>query len=387
MLSAKQELAIKRAPQGKKEALRAAFLEQNKKTQRPVKGRGKGTGQYRAPPRQQRRTERAYKADGWARPAVQVSGQALGSVKSRPKSLISYFDARSPHHLPNNRACGAYSVCRVTMVVKSGSEMNIVGLMRQRLAANSPFGEWNNVCMVSDVVAATAVGANLNTTFYGLPMADFARAQISPCALTVRVTAIKALTEASGNVYIARPTAQMALAGETSSWRTIGQRVISHMSPEVIPAARLVLGASVSHSYPLDPESCAEFTDMDYAATYDTSTGVNVTWDYATGTPSGAQRDFSGFAPVIVYNQSNAELEFTITVQYRTRFYVTHPASSGHTDYRASPAPLVERAMDAVKQVGHAISDDYGWLERQEGRGNVADQMLSAAMRGVRYEL
>lgn len=386
MLSAKQELAIKRAPQGKKEALRAAFLEQNKK-QRPVKGRGKGAGQARAPAQSQRRTERAYKADGWARPSVQVSGRALGATSARPRSLISYFDARSPHHLPNVRPCGPYSVCRVTMVVKSGSEMNIVGLMRQRATANSPFGEWNNVCMVSDVVAATAVGGSLNTTFYGLPMADFARAQISPCALTVRVTAIKALTEASGNVYIARPTAQMAMSSETATWRTIGQRVISHMSPEVIPVARLVLGASVSHSYPLDPESCAEFTDMDYAASYDTTTGVNVTWDYSTGTPVGAQRDFSGFAPIIVFNQSNAELEFTITVQYRTRFYVTHPASSGHHDYRASSPGIVEKAMDAVKQVGHAISDDYGWLERQEGRGNVADQMVSAAMRGVRYEL
>lgn len=353
MLSAKQELAIKRAPQGKKEALRAAFLEQNKKTQRPVKGRGKGTGQYRAPQSQQ---GRAVQATPWARPDYQPHVRALGDRSLSKSDILAAFDARSDAHMPSIRPTAPYIVSRVTTVFKSTRSFHMFGFYRTRTSSTAPIGEWSNVIGVSDVAAATAVNANLNTRLVCCDLSGYgSQTQISPCAMTVRVTCTSQLTAAGGNAYMARVTSPMDLSNSASTWDDFGGRVTQYFSPDVVPAASMVLGARIMHSLPLDPEVLHEFTDVDNVGA--PGGFLDVTWNHVG---SSGQYAPAGMCPLVVYNTSGDELEFTVTTQYRTRFALNHPAASTHKTHKATSVPYYERAAEVLMSAGHTVAEGFG---------------------------
>lgn len=312
----------------------------------------------------------------WSRPDYKPHVRALGDRAFGTQDLPAAFDARKDAHMPSLRPTGPYTTSRVTFSFSDNAIFHQFGTFRVRAGTTSPWGEWSNIVALVGNVDTTAINSVTlpgNATIMGFKSGIFdSRTQVSPCAMTLRVTCTDNITTAAGNVYFARVNAGMDLANSAETWRSIGDQVIQYLTPDVVPAASMVLDARIMHAYPLDSELLGEFTDMDSLGGADV--GIPTVWNMGTG-PS--QYGPCGLTPLVVVNRSGRPLEYTLTIQYRTRFSIGHAASSTHKQHKATPVPTYEAAVTTLQAAGHTIA------ESAEGYGLVRGAVAAGEMLGM----
>jgi hypothetical protein len=308
-----------------------------------------------------------------------VSGAPFGA--SSACRILQGLDATVPRHLTLPINVGPYTVVRTSTVVPFNQTTTGFGVFRgDRLDVQSTEGPvplttlkkesgWLPICGFGG--NGTASPTSSNTSFFGIPqLSELGKtASAVPAAVTVQIMNPGALATAAtaGILYIGAAKTQFRLQGASRTWDAIGQDFVSYQSPRLCAASKLALrGVQVSAK----PANIQELMDFDRVIpSLDTSTSpVTETYEYFTDSwitestnPSNKEtlqvRSLKGFAPIMVYNPANVELQALVTIEWRVRFDSGHPAASTHQVHAASSTQkwdAVQRVSDAI---GHGCND------------------------------
>jgi hypothetical protein len=207
-------------------------------------------------------------------------------------------------------------------LISSSSAAILIGTMKKK----TEFGDYWAQINVAEEAAATAIGTTNATRFYvtnppGNLLGDASTFTCCPAAISAQVMCPTALQTASGLVGAAVCPVRMDLAGDTRSWNDLVTDFVAYMKPRLMTAGKLALRGVQLDSYPLSMADCSEFLPM--AGQADTA---GAAWNTAGPRPCG-------WAPFVIYNQTGAELQILITVEWRVRFDIGNPAVSSHSHH------------------------------------------------------
>lgn len=299
------------------------------------------------PPRgRQRRAARAQNNSQLATrsQATRVLANAVGSVTSKAFGSekgygLHCWRAHTPHHMPLPRSVGPYTVIRGTRRVQIDEVANIIGSFKD------PDGGWSEVIMVSSNSASNNMNNinNAKTTTVELGGLGDA-ATLVPSAVSVQIMCPTALQTASGVVYAGVMHTQAAVANRAETWDSYMNKFVQFQSPRLMAASKLALRGVEISSYPLSMSQVSEFTPLD--KTTDSLITFNST-----------QPETQGWAPIVVYNPSGATLELLITVEYRVRFDLDHPASASHQHHPVTSDSMWDRMVKGASSLGHGVMD------------------------------
>jgi hypothetical protein len=105
-----------------------------------------------------------------------------------------------------------------------------------------------------------------------------------------------------------------------------------------------------------------------------TSTSVPVD----TETTESPRFKMKGFSPIFVYNPNGVQLQYLVTMEYRCRFDIGHPASSTHTHHSPSSPATWAGHMRKMYDMGHGVLDIADQVARMGDLGQRALPYLSA---------
>lgn len=275
--------------------------------------------------------------------------------KARPLRSIARraFNALDPYHLPLARATGPYTVWRSSTQFQTNSPVVILGVFRAMsdtaaVGPNSPV--WANTCAVYSNAIGAAINAALGTTAIGYDFSGIGgdnTAVLAPAAATFQVRCPTALLNAAGTVYGTRMKSDLSLAGSTRTWSQLATQIFSTQSMRAMTAAQLCTKGVKVDLLPVDLAEVEDFRAVGTLA------NGSFTWD-GTGDPNW--HDFlapSGFAPAVIYNPTNAVLDFVCTTEWRLRFDPSNPGAAGHMVFPAA-SPGV---WNGIVTEGHALAE------------------------------
>lgn len=272
---------------------------------------------------------------------------------SQGASLLA-FDATHPSHMPLPRSVGPYSVTRTTMRFKSNSRVVIFGTFNYSgSAAATTQGTWSNVVAVSDVDASLAINAPNNAMLHSAPDPS-SDGTCVPSAYTVQIMNPTALQSANGMCYMGVAKTQLPLKGVLKTWDALSNELISYMAPRIVASAKLSLNGIKISSYPMNMSSLANFDELTFTPD-ETVTTLSAT----NNAP-----DLNGMAPIFVVNSESQNLEYLVTVEWRTRFNITNVASSTHKHYTATPDNVFDKVVRAASNLGHGAIDIADTISR-----------------------
>lgn len=255
------------------------------------------------------------------------------------------WDAKHPHHLPLPRAVGPYTVIRATKRITSGRAANIIGSFQFKDGASTTpdFGNWSETIMVSDVNPTAPINQSNNTFASSVELGGLgAAATLVPSALSVQIMCPTALQTASGVIYAGVMNTQAALAGRTETWFSYMEKFVQFQSPRLLAASKLALRGVQINSYPLNMSEVSKFTQLK-------GTGdENFAWEHFNP---------AGWAPIVIYNPSGTTLEMLITVEYRVRFDLDHPASASHSHHPVASDSAWDRLVRQASSLGNGVMD------------------------------
>ena len=270
----------------------------------------------------------------------------FGSAGSRGQ--LACLDATHPSHMPLPRTVGPYCVTRTTARIQSSARVIVFGSTNYKnSAAANTQGTWSNVIAIADVNAAAAIDATNNATLFTVPDPAGASGTCVPSAITVQVMNPNPLQTTNGICYMGVSKTQLPLKGVPKTWDALADELISYMAPRLVAAPKLALNGIKINSYPMNMSSLANFDLLT-----PTISGSTTTLGAAANVP-----DFEGFAPIYVVNSGGVELEYLVTVEWRTRFDITTPAASAHRHYTATPDRVFDGVLRAASSLGHGAMD------------------------------
>lgn len=202
--------------------------------------------------------------------------------------------------------------------------------------------------MISDEISSNPINGANNTIYNSIDLGGLGEAAtLVPAALTVQIVCPDNLAAdgAKGVVYAGVMNTQAAITNRAETWDTYMNRFVQFQSPRMLAATKLALRGVTINSYPLDMSEVSDFTLLSKRPAEQVSTHNN------------DQPDPAGWAPICIYNPQGAELELLITVEYRVRFDLDHPASASHTHHEVATDSTWNRLTRQAASLGHGVMD------------------------------
>jgi len=277
-----------------------------------------------------------------AQGAGAVTKKAFGSVDSHTHAV---WDAKLSQHLPLPRAVGPYTVIRSTRRININQECNIIGCFKQ---SHGGVGveNWNGICMISDVAATLPINDPNNAASFVLPLGGLGPAvTLVPSAISLQLMCPAPLQTAEGIIYAGLMNTMPDVGNRAETWRSYFDKFVNFQSPRLLTAGKLALRGVQIDSYPLNMSDVSDFT-----ARYNSVDNSGFTWNDYVAEPRG-------WAPIMVYNPSHANLEYLITVEYRVRFDLDNPASASHTHHPVATDATWDRLMTQAAAMGNGVRD------------------------------
>lgn len=284
------------------------------------------------------------------------------------------WDAKHHAHLALPRAVGPYTTIRATRRISLNTVANVIGTFQTQNVASSQPGEWTDVVLVTDVSSSNPISASPNAQSFAMPLSGLGEAAtLVPSALSVQVMCPTALQTASGIIYAGVMNTQAAIGGRSETWDSYMEKFVQYQNPRLLAASKLALRGVQINSYPLNMSQVSKFTPL--------RNDPDGTFTYGTGT-----HEPTGWAPIIIYNPSSADLELLITVEYRVRFDLDHPASASHTHHPVAPDAVWDRMVRNAVALGNGVMDIADVVANTGmavGRAAVVGRQLAAVSRAV----
>lgn len=164
-----------------------------------------------------------------------------------------------------------------------------------------------------------------------------------PAALSVCCMNPGALQTTSGVVYGGRARTQLDIHDSTYSWKQFAEDFVAFNSPALIPAAQLAMESQRGDAVPYNMAALADFR------THNDLSDGSFTWN------SGSGLNNEGFAPIVVFNPDHLNLQFIVTVEYRTRFPVSNVAMSTHRRHVPSSEATWSKVQGQMDREGHGM--------------------------------
>lgn len=201
--------------------------------------------------------------------------------------------------------------------------------------------------MISDVDAGASINATSNCQTSCVDLSGLGdAATLVPSALSVQVMCPTALNSASGIIYAGVMSTQAAIAGRSETWTAYMDKFVQFQNPRLLAASKLALRGVQINSYPLNMGEVSKFTPLvhksDAAVTYE---------------PGGNAPEPAGWAPIVIYNPGGATLELLVTVEYRVRFDLDHPASASHVHHPTAPDSVWDKMSQNAAALGNGVMD------------------------------
>jgi len=268
-------------------------------------------------------------------------------------STRNALNAMHPYHLPLPRAVGGYSVVRTTDIVNTNKEAILFGCFK------GPGGEFTDTCWLSTIGVSNAndgldvpisSSANSgNAHFYNsaaLSASSLNASKMVPAAITVQIMNGEALQDASGIAYIGRSKTVLDLMGDSRTWQTVMQELVSYSAPRLCSAGKLALRGVQVNGIPNNLSVLSDFVPRRIPIA-----GKHV-WTEAT-----FATDFEGFGPIFVFNPDKIALKYLITIEWRMRFDPLNPAYSGHTMHQPASESTWSKVIGEAESLGHGVMD------------------------------
>lgn len=266
--------------------------------------------------------------------------RAFGSKRGH---TLQCWDAKHPSHLPLPRAVGPYTTIRATRRVQVSAIANIIGTYQDAITSSRT--SWSEVIMTSDTVATNPINGAGNTQLTTVDLGGLGdAATLVPSALTVQLMCPTALQTASGIIYAGVMSTQADVVGRTESWEEYMNKFVQFQSPRLLAASKLALRGVQISSYPLNMAEVSKFTQL--------KKGTDGIFTY-----NATDLKPTGWAPIVIYNPSQATLELLITVEYRVRFDLDHPASASHVHHPIASDSMWDRMTRGATALGHGVLD------------------------------
>lgn len=308
-------------------------------------------------------SKKASKHPAAAASPAAIAGKAMQQKQRVPRLNLRVWDAEHPAHFPLPRSTGPYAVTRITTRMTVDRNVNIFGTFRRRTGQDAALGEWSNIFCASDVAASTAVNGANNATFNGHDMVGYAaETTVAPSAFSIQICNPEALQTTNGMTYVGVSSSQLGISNSPETWVTWANRFVSTMRPRAMSAASVGVHGKKVCSYPLNLESMCDFTEL-------TSTTTPL-----VGTWGSNFIEASGFAPIVIYNPGGATLEVLVTTEWRTRFSLSHPASSTHKTWQPTLEKAWHSSVNAAVALGHGVVDVAQGFEAVAGAAARARQ-------------
>lgn len=268
--------------------------------------------------------------------------RAFGSV---PGYGMQCWDAKHLAHLALPRAVGPYTTIRATRRISLSTVANIIGTFQTGTGSIDDHPDWSETVLVTDVSATNPISAGPNAQSFAMPLDGLGdAATLVPSALSVQIMCPTALQSASGIVYAGVMNTQAAIGGRSETWASYMEKFVQFQNPRLLAASKLALRGVQINSYPLNMSEVSRFTPLKKA--------TDGTFTYTT-----ASSEPVGWAPIVIYNPDAANLELLITVEYRVRFDLDHPASASHTHHPIASDAVWDRMVRNAVALGNGVMD------------------------------
>lgn len=270
-------------------------------------------------------------------------GSRVHTRKPNTASLVKCLDARLPSTLGLPRAVGPYTVVRTSTILTSSARFLLFAPFTNE--ANSG-KTWMNWCGVEDIDANEPINAANNMKPLLMPMEDLGpAAEVVPAALTVQVMNPASLQNASGMFAMGRVNQQLQLGGNTKTWHSMKDKIISFFSLRMMSGGKLALRGVKCNAAPLN---MSEYSDFAAVSTTDGSTN---TWSQF--------RQPSALTPIVFLhtNVATTTMEFMVTIEWRVRFDPGNPASASHTHHDTLSDEAWNEVSRAMANAGHGVEE------------------------------
>lgn len=301
------------------------------------------------------------------RQLAQGTGKAVTKAfqPNAPKSsALKAWDAFDPQHAPLPRATGPYAVVRTSKILTTSAKYVQFGAF---LRGRSQYESWSTMVGYEDVVASDPVGGTNNARAIVVPVPGIASIGSGmtavPSAISIQVMNPEALQTTTGILAGAVCSTQMDLTDRTETFNDISSEVISYFKPRLMSAAKLALRGVQANSYPLNMSAVSDFRSVS-----------NDTLDGAVFTLGGELRP-EGWAPIVVINNNNVDLQILVAVEWRVRFDIGNPAVSSHVHHGVTPDHQWNKMMQTAINMGNGIMDI---VEKVASAGQVVENVARA---------
>lgn len=352
-LTRKQRAALKRAPKRVRARLANGFAKQD--SRRPARSRPASGGN-------------------------QLVGikQGVGAITRSPFGANAgygahCFNAFNYSHMPLPRAVGPYSVIRTTRVVKTNIPLLIFGPMYNLRQITEDSNAWSNVCAwgVNDLdVSIIQEGNSSRFVFDTMRNDSWNFATVAPAAFSIQVMNPNALQTTSGVIYQGRvrsiPGINTALTG-----RSFAENWLSYNAPRLTSAAKLAMRGTHIDTVPYNMSKISDFTQ------------IAIFTDDTAATITGGQPSPAGFAPMVVYNPDNIDMEYLVCCEWRVRFDPSNPAQASHVHHPVASDWSWAAALRALEAGAHGVKDI---VETVANLGQYAQRGMRA-LQGIRQPL
>jgi hypothetical protein len=272
---------------------------------------------------------------------------------AKPKTIAAGLDAFSSTHVPLPIATGGYTTVRSSQIISTTSKFGLVGPTRDK------FDNWTTICALTAVNSAAAVNAANNTTahvFDGMTSSGWGAAKIVPAACSAQIINPEAPNTTVGTVFLGRAKQIVDFAGQTVTWDSKANELISGSAPRMLSATRLANHGVQIDCVPGDMTALGDFRQIDVVA------GGAFTYDGSSG------RDFDGMMPLFFYNPNQVNLQILVCFEWRVRFDPANPAYNSHYLHQASTPGYWERVLEYAEATGNGALDIAQRVAASAGR-------------------
>jgi hypothetical protein len=270
---------------------------------------------------------------------VQGTGRAVGQAfgNSRIPKQIGLpggaWDAFNSCHAPLPRSVGPYTVVRTSRLFTSNDIINIFGTFQVHESSETPRTNgpyWSNIISAQSKTSVGPIHTGPSTSFSITNMPggndtnpDSSTFTCCPAAISVQIVGSESVMNAQGQLAAAVCPARLDLSDDARSWTEVENQFVAFFRPRLMSAGKLVLRGVQMDSHPLSMTDCSDFLPMK---------GTNA--DLPAQAWGGATAPHPrGWAPIVIYNPGQTTLSFIVSVEWRVRFDMSHPAVSTHTHH------------------------------------------------------
>jgi hypothetical protein len=189
-------------------------------------------------------------------------------------------------------------------------------------------------------------------------------ATIVPSALTVQIMNPNALQTTNGILYVGRMKTQFRGEDSTEQWTDLANQFVSYQAPRLCSAGKLALRGVKIDACPFNVRELQDFDRVIDPMELDGGGGVggfDEPWTSTSRADSeqayNPQWKCKGFAPIMVYNPNAVSLQYLVTLEFRCRFDLGHPASSTHVHHQPATESTWSGHIKRMLDMGHGVID------------------------------